>query len=64
MLTACSTASMNWCARLYMGDRSQATGDELAALAPQLLVARRSLDGYQAVQADLNHTDGCGAILV
>jgi hypothetical protein len=44
--------------QVYMGDRSQATGDELAALAPQLLVARRSLGGYQAVQADVNRTDG------
>jgi hypothetical protein len=44
--------------QVYMGDRSQATGDELATLAPQLLVARRSLDGYQAVQADLNRSDG------
>ena len=44
--------------QVYMGDHSQATGDELAALAPRLLVARRSLDGYQAVQADLNRTDG------
>ncbi len=44
--------------QVYMGDRSQPTGDELAALAPQLLVARHGLDAYRAVQADVNRTDG------
>jgi Alpha/beta hydrolase len=44
--------------QVYMGEHSQATGDELATLTPQLLAARRTLDGYNAVQADLNRNDG------
>lgn len=44
--------------QVYMGDHSQATTDELNALAPQLLATRHSLDGYKAVQADLNRKDG------
>lgn len=50
-------------ARLYMGDHSQATTDELHALKPQLLAHRRSLQGYQAVQATLNRDDGVGRYL-
>lgn len=45
-------------ARLYMGDHSTATTDELNALRPQLLAARRSLEGYKTVQATLNRNDG------
>lgn len=44
--------------RVYMGDHSEATTGELNALAPQLLAARHSLDGYQAVQAAVNRNDG------
>ncbi|OBI82700.1 alpha/beta hydrolase [Mycobacterium sp. 1245805.9] len=44
--------------KLYMGDHSQATTDELNALRPQLLAARHSLDGYKTVQATLNRNDG------
>jgi hypothetical protein len=42
----------------YMGDHSQATADELNALRPQILAARHSLDGYQAVQGELDRNDG------
>ncbi|WAJ47095.1 alpha/beta hydrolase [Mycobacterium sp. Aquia_216] len=40
--------------QIYMGDHSEATTGEFNALAPQLLAARHSLDGYKAVQAALN----------
>lgn len=39
--------------RTYMGDTSAATGQELAALGPQLAAARHNLDGYRAVQSAL-----------
>jgi Alpha/beta hydrolase len=45
-------------AKVYMGDHSQATADELNALTPQLLAARHTLQGYQTVQATLNRNDG------
>lgn len=44
--------------QIYMGDHSAATTNEFNSLAPQLLAARHSLDGYKAVQADLNRKDG------
>ncbi len=44
--------------QIYMGDHSQATTDRFNALAPQLLAARHSLDGYKTVQATLNRDDG------
>ena len=44
--------------KLYMGDHSTATTDELNALRPQLLAARHSLEGYKTVQATLNRNDG------
>ncbi|OBG72819.1 MULTISPECIES: alpha/beta hydrolase [unclassified Mycobacterium] len=44
--------------KLYMGDHSKATTDELNALQPQLLAARHSLQGYQTVQKTLDRTDG------
>jgi hypothetical protein len=44
--------------KLYMGDYSSATTDELNALQPQLLAARNTLQGYKTVQADLNRNDG------
>lgn len=40
--------------RVYMGDTSAATGNELAALGPQLTAARHNLDGYKSVQSSLN----------
>jgi hypothetical protein len=40
----------------YMGDHDAAA--QFSALAPQLAAARHSLDGYKAVQADLNRKDG------
>jgi hypothetical protein len=40
--------------RAYMGDTSAATGNELAALGPQLAAARHDLDGYKAVQTALH----------
>ncbi|CDO88100.1 hypothetical protein AWC29_01875 [Mycobacterium triplex] len=45
-------------AQIYMGDHSEATTGEYNALAPQLLAARHSRDGYQAVQTALNRNDG------
>ncbi|WAC89716.1 alpha/beta hydrolase [Mycobacterium sp. Aquia_213] len=45
-------------AQIYMGDHSDATTGEFNALAPQLLAARHSLDGYQAVQTALDRKDG------
>ncbi|MDT5196167.1 MAG: hypothetical protein QOH20_2921 [Mycobacterium sp.] len=44
--------------RVYMGDTSAATGNELAALGPQLAAARHRLDGYRAVNGVLNAKDG------
>jgi Alpha/beta hydrolase len=40
----------------YMGDSDAAT--QLSALAPQVAAAKHTLDGYKAVQADLNKNDG------
>ncbi|WP_181786759.1 alpha/beta hydrolase [Mycobacterium shimoidei] len=40
----------------YMGDHDAAA--QASALAPQLAAAKHSLDGYKAVQADLNKNDG------
>jgi len=44
--------------KLYMGDHSQATTNELNALRPQLLAARHNLEGYKTVQVTLNRNDG------
>jgi hypothetical protein len=44
--------------RVYMGDTCSATGNELAALGPQLAAARHRLDGYRAVNGVLNNKDG------
>lgn len=44
--------------RVYLGDRSTATGSELAALGPQLTSARHRLEGYRAVNGALDATDG------
>jgi Alpha/beta hydrolase len=40
----------------YMGDHDAAA--QASALAPQLAAARHSLDGFKAVQADMNKSDG------
>ncbi|MEE6139568.1 alpha/beta hydrolase [Mycobacterium sp. 050128] len=45
-------------AQIYMGDHNEATTGEFNALAPQLLAARHSLDGYQSMQTVLNRDDG------
>ncbi|MEE3067254.1 MAG: alpha/beta hydrolase [Actinomycetota bacterium] len=45
-------------AQIYLGDHTGATTGEFNALAPRLLAARHSLDGYQAVQTALNRNDG------
>lgn len=45
-------------AQVYMGDKSTATGSELAALGPQLTQARKQLEGYRAVEGVLNNKDG------
>ena len=39
--------------KVYMGDHSAATGNELAALGPQLAAARHQMDGYRAVNGVL-----------
>lgn len=43
---------------VYMGDRSAARPDELAALGSQLTAARHQLDGYRAVNGVLENKDG------
>lgn len=40
----------------YMGDHNAAA--QFSALAPQLAAARHTLDGYKAVQGDMNRNDG------
>jgi hypothetical protein len=47
--------------RVYMGDTSSATGNELAALGPQLTTARHNLDGYRSVQNAVNVADNPNA---
>jgi Alpha/beta hydrolase len=44
--------------RVYMGNTSAATANELAALGPQLTSARHQLDGYRAVNGALDAKDG------
>lgn len=44
--------------RVYMGDTSATTGNELAAVGPQLAAARHNLDGYKAVNDVLGRKDG------
>ena len=44
--------------RVYTGDTSAATGNELATLGPQLLAARHQLDGYRTVNGVLDTKDG------
>lgn len=46
--------------RVYMGDHSAATGQELAGLGPQLAAARHNLDGYRAVQSALHPPEAPG----
>jgi hypothetical protein len=46
----------NLARQAYMGDHDSAT--QLSALAPQLAVAKHNLDGYKAVQAELNSKVG------
>ncbi|MGH3678205.1 MAG: alpha/beta hydrolase [Mycobacterium sp.] len=43
---------------VYTGDTSAVTGNELAALGPQLAAARHNLDGYRAVRGSLDAQDG------
>ena len=45
-------------ARVYTGDHSGPTTDELRALAPRLTGARRELDGYESVRGALTGGDG------
>lgn len=49
--------------QVYMGDRSAATGQELAALGPQLAAARHQMDGYKAVNGVLDNKDGAPRLL-
>lgn len=49
--------------QVYMGDRSTATDNELAALAPQLAAARHQMDGYKAVNGVLDNKDGAPRLL-
>ncbi len=43
---------------VYMGDKSTATGSELASAAEALRESRHTLDGYNAVQGTLDKEDG------
>ena len=49
--------------KVYMGDHSAATGNELAALGPQLAAARHQMDGYRAVNGVLDNKDGAPRLL-
>lgn len=49
--------------QVYMGDHSAATGNELAALGPQLAAARHQMDGYKAVNGVLESKDGAPRLL-
>ncbi|WP_101906433.1 alpha/beta hydrolase [Mycolicibacterium setense] len=44
--------------KVYMGDKSTATGSELASAAEALRESRHTLDGYNAVQSTLDKNDG------
>ncbi|UBV14562.1 alpha/beta hydrolase [Mycolicibacterium fortuitum] len=44
--------------KVYMGDKSTATGSELASAAEALRESRHALDGYNAVQGALDKNDG------
>ena len=49
--------------RVYLGDHSAATGNELAALGPQLATARHRMNGYTAVDGVLEGRDGAPRLL-
>ncbi|SBS77676.1 conserved hypothetical protein [uncultured Mycobacterium sp.] len=54
--------------QVYMGDKTNETGNELTRLGSQLLAARHSMDGYKAVQnslhpsTDPNNNDPLGKV--
>ena len=50
-------------ARVYTGDHSGPTTDELRALTPRLADARRQLDGYESVRRALTARDGVPRLL-
>ncbi|MGI9163417.1 MAG: alpha/beta hydrolase [Mycobacterium sp.] len=50
-------------ARVYTGDHSGPTTDELRALTPRLAKARRRLDGYESVRRALTASDGVPRLL-
>ena len=50
-------------AKVYMGDHSSATTDEIHSLAAELADARHRLDGYEAVREALVSTDGVPRLL-
>ena len=50
-------------ARVYTGDHSGPTTDELRALTPRLAAARRQLDGYESVRDALAGGDGVPRLL-
>ena len=49
--------------QVYMGDHSAATGNEMAALGPQLAAARHQMDGHKAVNGVIENKNGAPRLL-